>query len=87
MTNRPASQVLLRWAIQQGCCIAPGSSNPGHIESNAQVFDWSLADSEMLLLNSIGGGGGSGAGAGKRFGWLEDPSLVDTPHREWGDSW
>lgn len=48
------AQVVLRWHIQNGNIIIPGSKNPEHIKENANIFDFELTDEEMesiLKLN------------------------------------
>ena len=33
-----AAQVILRWNLQRGVCVIPGSSNPEHIWENISIF-------------------------------------------------
>jgi diketogulonate reductase-like aldo/keto reductase len=47
------AQLLIRWAIQHGAVTIPKASNPMHIRENAQVFDFSITDADMLTLNSL----------------------------------
>lgn len=46
-------QVILRWHIQAGHLIIPGSKNPAHIDSNADIFDFSLTDDEMAAIAAL----------------------------------
>jgi hypothetical protein len=46
--------VLLRWSIQRGCGVVASSSSPAHIQSNADVLDWSLDAAAMAALGSGG---------------------------------
>lgn len=46
-------QIILRWHIQEGNIVIPGSTNPAHIESNADIFDFSLTDEEMAEIAKI----------------------------------
>lgn len=46
-------QVLLRWAVQQGVPVLPKSSNPDRIRGNAEIFDFSISDSDMAKLSAL----------------------------------
>ena len=41
------AQIILRWHIQAGNIVIPGSKNPAHIRDNFDLFDFSLSDEEM----------------------------------------
>ena len=41
------AQIILRWHIQAGNIVIPGSKNPAHIRDNFDLFDFSLTDEEM----------------------------------------
>lgn len=52
--GKSPAQVILRWDLQRGVIVIPGSSNEKHICENISVFDFSLTDGEMeriALLN------------------------------------
>lgn len=51
--NKSAAQVILRWHIQNGNIVIPGSSNPNHIKENIEIFDFELTPSEMSRINSL----------------------------------
>lgn len=51
--KRSPSQIGLRWALQKGLSVIPKSSNPDHIISNSRLFDFSLTESELLLLDAM----------------------------------
>ena len=40
--GKSAPQIILRWHIQSGNIVIPGSKNPEHIKSNFDLFDFSL---------------------------------------------
>ena len=44
------AQVILRWHIQVGNIVIPGSKNPEHIKDNFELFDFSLTDEEMKKI-------------------------------------
>ena len=48
-----SAQVILRWNLQKGVVVIPGSSNPDHIRENAELFDFSLTDGEMAQINTL----------------------------------
>lgn len=51
--NKSAVQVIIRWHLQEGFSVIPGSSNPAHIRENVDVFDFSLTDAEMQQIRSL----------------------------------
>lgn len=46
-------QVALRWALQHGVVAIPRSSNPEHVRSNIDVFDFELSDEEMKRIDNL----------------------------------
>jgi diketogulonate reductase-like aldo/keto reductase len=51
--GRTTAQVMLRWAIQHQAVVIPKSSRKDRINSNAQVFDFDLAETDIKLLNAL----------------------------------
>lgn len=47
------AQVILRWHIQSGNVVIPGSKNPDHIRDNFDIFDFALTDDEMAEIAKI----------------------------------
>ena len=41
------AQIILRWHIQAGHIVIPGSKNPDHIRDNFALFDFALTEGEM----------------------------------------
>ncbi len=41
------AQIILRWHIQAGNVVIPGSKNPEHIRANMELFDYELTDDEV----------------------------------------
>ena len=48
-----AAQVILRWNLQKGVVVIPGSSNPDHIRENLDLFGFELTDEEMNRINAL----------------------------------
>ena len=47
------AQIILRWHVQSGNVIFPGSKNPAHIRDNFNIFDFSLTDEEMAEIAAV----------------------------------
>ena len=48
-----AAQVILRWNLQRGVVVIPGSGNPDHIKENLDIFGFALSDSEMEQIANL----------------------------------
>lgn len=48
-----SAQVILRWNLQKGVVVIPGSSNPEHIQENTELFDFELTEDEMTRMNAL----------------------------------
>ena len=46
-------QIVLRWIVQSGFLTCPKSSNKRRLEQNIQIFDFSLTEEEMALINGL----------------------------------
>ncbi len=51
--GKSSAQVILRWNLQKGVVVIPGSSNPQHIRENLDIFGFELTDEEMERINSL----------------------------------
>lgn len=51
--NVSVAQVILRWDLQKGVIVIPGSSNPDHQLENISLFNFELTDEEMDTINSL----------------------------------
>ena len=47
------AQIILRWHIQDGNIVIPGSKNPAHIQDNFDLFDFTLTDEEMAQIAAM----------------------------------
>ena len=47
------AQIILRWHIQVGNIVIPGSKNPVHIKDNFALFDFALTDEEMARIAAL----------------------------------
>lgn len=48
-----SAQVILRWNLQKGVVVIPGSSNPDHIRENLDLFGFELTEDEMNRINAL----------------------------------
>lgn len=51
--QKSTAQIVLRWHVQMGFGLVPGSKSFNHIEENAQLFDFSLTDEEMKAMAAL----------------------------------
>lgn len=51
--NKTNAQIILRWHVQSGNVVIPGSKNPDHIKSNLDLFDFTLTDDEMAGITAL----------------------------------
>lgn len=47
------AQIILRWHVQSGNIIIPGSKNPEHIKDNADIFDFALTNEKMQKIAKL----------------------------------
>ena len=51
--EKSSAQIILRWDLQNGVVVIPGSSNPDHIMGNTQLYDFELTDEEMEQIDAL----------------------------------
>ena len=51
--KKSAAQVVLRWHHQQGVVTIPKSATPTRIRENFDIFDFTLADSDMTRITAL----------------------------------
>lgn len=65
--QKSAAQMILRWHIQDGNIVIPGSKNPEHIRDNFALFDFALEENEMAEITALD--------KGKRY-YTSTPELL-----------
>ena len=51
--GKTPAQIVLRWDLQKGVVTIPKASNPEHISSNADIFDFELAEGDIQRINDL----------------------------------
>lgn len=51
--QKSSAQVILRWNLQKNIAVIPGSSDPGQIRENLDIFDFELSSEEITRINEL----------------------------------
>ena len=51
--GKTVGQVVLRWNVQRGVVVIPKSVHPERIASNARIFDFTIDQEDMDLLDTL----------------------------------
>ena len=51
--GKSSAQIILRWHLQDGNVVIPGSKNPDHIRANFDLFDFELTREEMAEIAAL----------------------------------
>lgn len=51
--SKKVSQVVLRWHLQRGVAVIPGSGDAVHIKENLDIFDFELTESDMRRIAAL----------------------------------
>ena len=51
--GKTAAQIIMRWHVQQGNIVIPGSKTPSHIDDNIDIFDFELSDEDMAAMATL----------------------------------
>ena len=51
--GKSSAQIILRWHIQMGFVVIPGSRNVAHIKDNLDILDFKLTDEEMREIAKL----------------------------------
>ena len=54
--SKSNAQIILRWHVQSGNIVIPGSKNPAHIKDNFALFDFTLTEDEMAEIAALNQG-------------------------------
>ena len=70
--GKSSAQIILRWHIQEGNVVIPGSRNPQHIRDNIDLFDFALTDEDMAEIAEVN--------KNKRYYYATDAALQGYLH-------
>ncbi len=77
--GRTPAQVLLRWCIQHDVPVIPKSTHRERLEENANIFDFSLSDEDMVELDALDETGGTARASETKWWWpAESPPSRST---------
>ena len=51
--NKSVAQIILRWNLQRGVIVIPGSSNREHIIENTEIYYFELSDDDMKRISEL----------------------------------
>lgn len=51
--GKSPAQIILRWHVQEGFSVIPGSRNAAHIQENIAVYGFALSDADMARMRSL----------------------------------
>ncbi len=51
--GRTPAQIILRWHVQTGFAVIPGSRNVDHIRDNLAILDFALTDADMASIAAL----------------------------------
>ena len=51
--GRTVAQIMLRWAIQAGAIVIPGTGNPKYMKENLAIYEFELSDDEMKSITKL----------------------------------
>ncbi len=54
--SKSPAQIVLKWHVQKGFAVIPGSKNPEHIKDNVDIFDFELSPDDMVRIDSLNNG-------------------------------
>lgn len=51
--GRSVEQIMLRWALQSGAAVIPGTGNPKYMEENLSIYDFELSSTDMDRIEGL----------------------------------
>ena len=47
------AQIMLRWALQKGAAVIPGTGNPKHMRQNLAIYEFELKEEDMATIDAL----------------------------------
>jgi aldehyde reductase len=51
--GKSVAQIMLRWALQMGTIVIPGTGNPKHMRENLAIYEFELSEQDMESIASL----------------------------------
>ena len=51
--GKSVAQVMLRWAVQMGTLVIPGTGNPKYMRENLAIYDFELSEEDMQAIEGL----------------------------------
>lgn len=51
--NVSVAQIMLRWALQKGTIVIPGTGNPKHMRENLAIYTFSLSQEDVAAIDAL----------------------------------
>ncbi|GKY90904.1 hypothetical protein MPSEU_000064300 [Mayamaea pseudoterrestris] len=51
--NKTVAQIMLRWAIQKGAAVIPGTGNPKHMRENLAAYEFEISEDDMKRIAEL----------------------------------
>ncbi len=51
--GKTPAEIILRWHVQEGFSVIPGSRNHAHIRQNISVYGFRLSDDDMQKIRAL----------------------------------
>lgn len=51
--DKTVAQIILRWVLQVGAAVIPGTGNPKHMKENLAIYDYELSEDDMAKVDAL----------------------------------
>jgi len=51
--GKSVAQIMLRWAVQMGTIVIPGTGNPKHMRENLSIYSFELSQEDMKAIEGL----------------------------------